>query len=80
MRGEKTHPVTSGFRNIFSDLLGRETERADLGSESGRRPDLTASGAEVAVEVSLSVSGGLEFCRMWDYCPGFIHDLHLRGI
>ncbi len=28
-----TYPVTGGFRNIFSDLLGRQTEGTDLGSK-----------------------------------------------
>jgi len=30
----KTLPVTSGLGDIFTDLLGRETEGTDLGSES----------------------------------------------
>ena len=44
-----TYPVAGGLCNIFTDLLGRETKRTDLGSECGRRSDLTASGAKVTV-------------------------------
>jgi len=31
----ETFPVTSGFGNVFSDLLWRKTERTNLGSERG---------------------------------------------
>lgn len=43
----KTLPVTSGLGDIFTDLLGGETKRTDLRSESRRGTDLTTSGAEV---------------------------------
>jgi hypothetical protein len=31
----ETLPVTSGLGDIFTDLLGRKTERTDLGGERG---------------------------------------------
>lgn len=43
----KTYPVTSGLGDIFTDLLGGETKRTDLGSECGRSTNLTTSGTEV---------------------------------
>lgn len=45
----EAYPVTSRLGDIFTDLLGRETKRTDLGSESRGCTDLTASGAEVAI-------------------------------
>jgi hypothetical protein len=42
------YPVASGLGNVFSDLLGGETQRTDLGSKSRGGTDLTTSGAEVA--------------------------------
>jgi hypothetical protein len=43
-----TYPVTCRLGDVFSDLLGRQTERTDLGSESRGCTDLTTSGSEVA--------------------------------
>jgi hypothetical protein len=40
-------PVTGSLGNVFSDLLGRETQRTNLGSKSRGGTDLTTSGAEV---------------------------------
>jgi len=45
--GSCAYPVTGGLRDIFTDLLGRETERTDLGGERGRSTDLASGGAEV---------------------------------
>lgn len=45
-----TYPVASGLSNVFTDLLGRQTQRTDLRSESRRSTDLTTSGAEVATK------------------------------
>jgi hypothetical protein len=43
----QTLPVTSGLGDVFSDLLGGETEGADLGRKGRGSADLTSSGAEV---------------------------------
>lgn len=43
----ETLPVTSGLGDIFTDLLGGETEGTDLGGQSGRGTDLTSDGSEV---------------------------------
>lgn len=45
----KTNPVTSGFGDIFSDLLWGETERTNLWSKSRGGTDFTTSRAQVAV-------------------------------
>lgn len=42
-----TYPVASGLGDIFTDLLGGETKRTDLGSECRRSTNLTTSGTEV---------------------------------
>ena len=41
------YPVSGRLGDILTDLLRRETERTDLGCQSGRGTDLTSSGAEV---------------------------------
>jgi hypothetical protein len=41
-------PVASGLGDIFTDFLGRETKRTDLGGKSGGGTDFTTSGAQVA--------------------------------
>jgi hypothetical protein len=41
-------PVAGSLGNIFSDLLGRKTQRTDLGGESRRGTNLATSGTEVA--------------------------------
>jgi len=45
------YPVASSLRDVLTNLLGRQTQRADLGSESRRGTHLTASGTEVAKDV-----------------------------
>ena len=67
------YPVTGGLRDIFTDLLGRQTKGTDLGSEGGRRTDFTASGAKVAVTMSAKFSKLQVDGR-------HVHDLHLIGI
>lgn len=47
-RDAKTFPISSGFGNIFTDLLGRQTERTNLRSKSSRRTYFTTSGSKVA--------------------------------
>jgi hypothetical protein len=42
-----TYPVAGGLGDIFTDLLGRQTEGTDLGSEGGRSTHLTTGGTEV---------------------------------
>ena len=39
--------VLGGLGDIFTDLLGGETERTDLGSKSGRSTNFTTSGSQV---------------------------------
>ena len=43
------YPVTGGLGNIFTNLLGRQTERTDLGGQSRLGSDLTTSGPQVAI-------------------------------
>jgi hypothetical protein len=43
------YPVASGLGDIFSDLLRRQTEGTNLGSQSGRGANFSASRAEGAV-------------------------------
>ena len=43
----ETLPVASGLGDIFTDLLGRKTERTDLGRKGGRGTNLTSGGTEV---------------------------------
>lgn len=43
-----TYPVASGLGDIFTDLLGGETERTDLGGKSRLGADLTTCGPQVA--------------------------------
>jgi len=43
------YPVGSGLRDIFTDLLRRQTERTDLRGEGRRGTHLTTGGPEVAV-------------------------------
>ena len=43
----ETLPVASGLGDVFTDLLGRKTERTDLGRKGGRGTNLTSGGTEV---------------------------------
>ena len=43
----QTLPVASVLGNVFTNLLGRQTERTDLGSQSGLGSDLTTSHTQV---------------------------------
>jgi hypothetical protein len=56
-----SYPVAGSLRDIFTDLLGRQTKGTDLGSEGGRRTDFTASGAKMAVDI---ISEGLRSCKL----------------
>ena len=42
-----SYPVSRRLGNVFTDLLRRQTERADLGREGGRSTNLAAGGAQV---------------------------------
>lgn len=44
---EATYPVTGSLGDIFADLLGRETERTNLGGEGSLSTDFTTSGPQV---------------------------------
>lgn len=41
------YPVASGLGNVFTDLLGGETKRTNLRSQSRRGTNLTTGGTEV---------------------------------
>jgi len=43
----ETLPVLGGLGNIFTDLLGRKTERTNLGGKSRGSSDLSSGGTEV---------------------------------
>jgi len=60
-RIQKSYPVTGSLGNVFSDLLGRETQRTNLGSKSRGGTDLTTSGAEVAITCQLRVDQKAQF-------------------
>jgi hypothetical protein len=45
---ELPYPVASRLRDIFTDLLGRETQRTDLGGKRRRGTNLTTGCPEVA--------------------------------
>lgn len=47
--GVSTYPVDGGFGNVFTDLLGRKTERSDLGRQRGLRSDLTTCHTQMAI-------------------------------
>lgn len=57
----ETLPVASGLGDIFTDLLGRKTERTDLGRKGGRGTDLTSGGTEVNDLLLIGVEFG-SFC------------------
>lgn len=56
--GRCSYPVTSGLRNVLTDLLGGQTKRTDLGGKSRGGTDLTTGRPEVAVS-SVVVSSRL---------------------
>lgn len=47
-----TYPVTGRFGDIFPDLLGRQTEGANLRRKRGRGTDFATSGPQMAIETS----------------------------
>lgn len=49
MEGGRSYPVTSRLGDIFTNFLGRKTQRTNLGRQGGRGTDLTSGGTEVAV-------------------------------
>lgn len=64
--GEYSYPVAGSLGDVLSDLLGRQTQRTDLGGKSGRGTDLTTGGAEVAIvpsNVSIVCSVPTISCR-----------------
>lgn len=52
--GDEPYPVTGGLGNIFTDFLGRQTQRTDLGGKSRRSTNLTSGGTEGAVRILVS--------------------------
>lgn len=59
-----TYPITSRLRDIFTDLLGRETQWTDLRSECGRSTNLTSGGTEVNDLLLV----GIEFWSWISHC------------
>ena len=53
-RGNFPYPVASRLRDIFTDLLGRETKRTDLRGKCRRGADLTTGRKEVAARKLVS--------------------------
>lgn len=50
----ETLPVASVLGDIFTNLLGRQTEGTDLGGQSGLGTDFTTSHTQVAREIFIS--------------------------
>ena len=48
-RMDGTYPVTGVLGDVFTNLLGRQTERTDLGSQSRLGSDLTTSHSQVTM-------------------------------
>lgn len=63
----ETLPVTSGLGDIFTDLLGRKTERTDLGRKGGRGTDLTSGGTEVNDLLLVGIELG-SFAISYQHC------------
>lgn len=85
----QTYPVTSGLGDIFTDLLGWETERTNLRGKGRLGADLTTCGPQVAVNCvrririqwqrKCIVAGWLmiqRLARRWEN----LHDLDLSGV
>lgn len=49
--GRRAYPVTSVLGDIFTDLLGGQTERTNLGGQSRLGTDLTTSHSQVASKI-----------------------------
>ena len=60
-----TYPIACSLCNIFSDLLGTQAKRTNLGSQGGRGTDLTSRGTEgdfldfIGVKLGRHFDGGL---------------------
>ena len=68
----ESYPVTSVLGDIFTNLLGRQTKRTDLGGQSRLGSDLTTSHTEVAIEAVSVDSSKLSSENL--------HNLHLIGV
>ena len=71
------YPVTSVLGNIFTDLLGGQTERTNLGGQSRLGTDLTTSHSQVAMKLLAAARKGNLRDSFWDVN---LHDLHLIGV
>lgn len=49
-----SYPVAGSLCDVFSDLLGRQTQRTNLGGKCRGGTDLTTGGTEVAVYLIVS--------------------------
>lgn len=71
-----SYPVTSSLGDIFTNFLGRKTQRTNLGRKSGGGTDLTSGGTEVAVFPSrqhrLAHRSQFEIARSNRCCDGVV--------
>lgn len=58
--GASSYPVASRLRDIFTNFLGGQTQRTDLGRKRGGGTDLTSGGKEVAI--SNTSASSVTFC------------------
>ena len=74
-RMDGTYPVTGVLGDVFTNLLGRQTERTDLGSQSRLGSDLTTSHSQVTIDRLASC-----FWQPLRLMIENLHDLHLIGV
>lgn len=60
-RDTEALPVASSLGDVFTNFLGRQTQRTDLGGKSGRGTNLTSGGTEVAISI-ISASSVRLYC------------------
>lgn len=79
MRAVVPYPITGVLGDIFTNLLGRQTEGTDLGSQSRLGSDLTTSHSQVTnIFISIAIGGD---CReRKNFAVRNLHDLHLIGV
>jgi hypothetical protein len=61
--GVVSYPVASSLGDVFTNFLGRQTQRTDLGGKSGRGTNLTSGGTEVAISMISASSVRLNCAR-----------------
>ena len=72
----ETLPVAGGLGDIFTDLLGRKTERTDLGRKGGRGTDLTSGGTEVDNLLLVGIElGSFVDVSVWRYRKAWLLEM-----